>query len=130
MREISLPRIAILHTWINTQDEGWYRIAFDSLKVPYDYISTQDVAKDGSLRSKYDVIVFPPVSSSPQDIVNGLPPGPAIPWKKSELTPNLGVDETDDIRPGMGFVGVAESKKICGRWRIADYSSRNSGMGS
>jgi hypothetical protein len=112
LREMQLPRIAILHTWLNTQDEGWYRIAFDSLKVPYDYISTQDVAKDGSLRSKYDVIVFPPVSFSPQDIVNGLPPGPAIPWKKSELTPNLGVDETDDIRPGLGFVGIENLKKF------------------
>ncbi|HSE39388.1 MAG TPA: hypothetical protein VLH08_01370, partial [Acidobacteriota bacterium] len=111
-REISIPKIAILHTWLNTQDEGWYRLAFDSLGVPYDYISTQDVSADSALRSKYDVIVFPPVGYSPQDIVNGLPDGPPIPWKKTELTPNLGVDETDNIRPGMGYSGVANLKKF------------------
>ncbi len=111
-RELSAPKIAILHTWLNTQDEGWYRLALESLGVPYEYISTQDVANDAVLRSKYDVIIFPPVSFGPQDIVNGLPDGPPIPWKKSELTPNLGVDETENMRPGMGFSGVANLKKF------------------
>jgi hypothetical protein len=111
-RELTAPRIAIMHTWLNTQDEGWYRLAFESLGVPYDYISTQDVAADSALNSKYDVIIFPPVSFNPQDIVNGLPDGPPIPWKKSELTPNLGVDETENIRPGMGYSGVANLKKF------------------
>ncbi|MFZ2491990.1 MAG: M14 family zinc carboxypeptidase [Thermoanaerobaculia bacterium] len=104
--ELRVPRIALMHTWIRTQDEGWWRIALESLGVPYDYISTQDVSKIGDLRQRYDVILFPPSGSSPQDIVNGLPPGPALPWKKTELTPNLGVDETDDMRPGLGHVGV------------------------
>ena len=37
-------------------------------------------------------------------LVNGRPMiGPAVPWKKSARTPNLGgYDETDDIRPGWG----------------------------
>jgi hypothetical protein len=104
--ELVLPRIAILHTWTDTQDEGWYRIAFDQLKVPYAYISTQVVAATPDLRSRYDVIVFPP-TSDPREIVAGLPPGPPLPWKESELTPNLGVDSTDDMRPGLGIAGVA-----------------------
>jgi hypothetical protein len=29
-----------------------------------------------------------------------------MPWKKTELTPNMGIDETDDIRPGLGWNGV------------------------
>ena len=41
-------RIAILHTWQNTQTEGWWRQAFDVLQIPYDYISTQDVAKNAT----------------------------------------------------------------------------------
>ena len=53
-------RIALLHTWLSTQDEGWWRLSFDRLKIPYDYISTQDVAQDSNLNAKYDVIVFPP----------------------------------------------------------------------
>jgi hypothetical protein len=112
-QEIPLRRIAILHTWLDTQDEGWYRLTLDDLKVPYDYISTQDVATITDLRSKYDVIIFPPVDAAPQDIVNGYPSGPKLPWKKSDLTPNLGViDETEDMRPGMGFSGVQNIKKF------------------
>jgi len=103
------PRIALLHTWISTQDEGWWRLALESMKVPYDYISTQDASAIADLRERYDVILFPPVGGSratPQDLVNGYPPGPPLPWKKTELTPNLGVDETDDMRPGLGLSGV------------------------
>ena len=40
------PRVAILHTWQGTQTEGWWRLGFDKQHVPYDYISTQVVAKD------------------------------------------------------------------------------------
>src|SRR3712207_6924983 len=37
---------------------SWWRMAFDKLGVPYDYISTQDAARDSNLNAKYDVIVF------------------------------------------------------------------------
>ncbi|HET8799232.1 MAG TPA: hypothetical protein VFO89_16195, partial [Thermoanaerobaculia bacterium] len=107
------PRIALMHTWITTQDEGWWRLALESMGVPYDYISTQDVSADASLRAKYDVILFPPVGRSPQDLVNGYAPGPPLPWKKTDLTPNLGVpDETDDMRPGLGLSGVANLQRF------------------
>lgn len=112
IHEMSLPRIAILHTWLDTQDEGWFRLAFESMKVPYEYISTQDVAVTPDLKSKYDVIVFPPADAESHDIVNGMPDGPAIPWKKTELTPNLGVDETDNMRPGLGMNGVQSLRKF------------------
>jgi len=104
-----LPRIALMHAWHRTQDEGWYRLALESLGAKYDYISTQDVSAMPDLYARYDVIIFPPVGSqvTPQDIVNGYPPGPPLPWKKTELTPNLGgLDETDDMRPGLGLSGV------------------------
>ncbi|MGA7615553.1 MAG: M14 family zinc carboxypeptidase [Thermoanaerobaculia bacterium] len=117
-RPLEMPRIAMLHTWIGTQNEGWYRYAFDEMGVPYDEISTQDVGRDPGLLDRYDVIVFPPVGwgADPQTIVNGMPPGPPIPWKKSDLTPNLGViDSTDDIRPGLGIAGVANLQKFVER---------------
>ncbi|HEV2017896.1 MAG TPA: M14 family zinc carboxypeptidase [Gemmatimonadaceae bacterium] len=101
------PRIALMHTWLNTQTEGWWRQAFDFLHIPYDYISVQDVARDQNLNAKYDVILFPPGGGSPQSIVAGMPMWRnPMPWKKTELTPNIGVDETDDIRPGLGLKGV------------------------
>jgi hypothetical protein len=48
------------------------------------------------------------------DIINGLPMwNNAMPWKKSDLTPNLQVlDSTDDIRPGLGYEGLAHLKKF------------------
>ena len=36
-----------------------------------------------------------------------------MPWKKSDLTPNLGrIDSTDDIRPGLGYGGLENLKKF------------------
>ncbi|HXG95111.1 MAG TPA: M14 family zinc carboxypeptidase [Blastocatellia bacterium] len=107
---VKAPRIAIMHTWLATQDEGWWRMAFDQLNIPYDYISTQTAAKESDLRSKYDVIIFAPVGrGNPIAIVEGMPTwGNPLPWKKTELTPNLGrIDSTDDMRPGLGWSGVA-----------------------
>ena len=101
-------RVAILHTWANTQTEGWWRQAFDFNEIPFDYISTQDVAKTANLRAKYDVILFPPTFGAPQQIITGLPKWRnAMPWKKTAETPNLGgTDETDDVRDGLTFQGV------------------------
>jgi hypothetical protein len=112
---IGVPRIAILHTWTNTQNEGWYRIEFDRLQVPYSYISDQVVRTTSNLHEKYDVIIFPPLNGSAQAIVNGIPMrGDPIPWKQSDLTPNLGSspDQTDDMRGGMGLAGVMNLQKF------------------
>jgi hypothetical protein len=106
---IKAPRIAMMHTWLSTQDEGWWRLEFDRLKVPFSYISTQDVAQEANLNAKYDVIIFAPVGrGNPQQIISGMPMfGNPLPWKRSELTPNLGgIDETDDMRPGLGWIGL------------------------
>ncbi len=106
---VRAPRVALLHTWLTTQTEGWWRQAFDDAHVPYTYISTQQVAKDDNLNAKYDVIVFPPVGRGTEAIVNGMPMwGNPLPWKKTPETPNLGSeDQTDDMRPGLGWTGVA-----------------------
>ncbi len=107
--DLAVPRIAILHTWTNTQNEGWYRIEFDRLQIPYSYISDQVIRNTPTLREKYDVILFPPINGSAQAIVNGIPMrGDPIPWKQSSITPNMGLspDQTDDVRGGMGLPGV------------------------
>ena len=103
------PRVALVHTWLTTQTEGWWRQAFDDAEVPYTYISTQQIAKDDTLNTKFDVIVFPPVGRGPEAIVSGMPMwGNPLPWKKTPETPNLGSeDQTDDMRPGLGWSGVA-----------------------
>jgi hypothetical protein len=112
---VAAPRIAMMHTWLATQTEGWWRYTFDSEGVPFDYISTQTAAKNDDLRAKYDVIVFAPVSrASATDIIDGLPMwNNALPWEKTDLTPNLGnTDTTPDMRPGLGYDGLAHLKKF------------------
>jgi len=110
---VRAARVALVHTWLSTQTEGWWREAFDNLGVPYDYISTQTISKMDDLNAKYDVILFPPVgfASSPTAIINGLPHewGNPLPWKNTPETPNLvgKNDSTDDMRPGLGWDGVA-----------------------
>ncbi|HTF37885.1 MAG TPA: M14 family zinc carboxypeptidase, partial [Blastocatellia bacterium] len=71
--EMAAARIAIVHTWTNTQNEGWFRIEFDRLQIPYSYISDHVIRDTPNLRDKYDVILFPPVGGSAQGIVNGTP---------------------------------------------------------
>jgi hypothetical protein len=110
-----LPRIALMHTWLDTQTEGWWRMALDQLGVHYDYISTQDAARTSDLRAKYDVIVFAPIGgASLRSIVDGLPMwGKPQPWQTTALTPNLGrIDSTPDIRPGLGETGLANIKRF------------------
>lgn len=103
------PRIGYVHSWLSTQDEGWWRLALDRLGIPYDYISTQTVAMAADLRAKYDVLLFPPVGRPPQQVVAGLPLwGNPLPWQTTTQTPNLGrEDSTEDMRPGLGWAGLA-----------------------
>jgi hypothetical protein len=111
---IRAARVAFVHTWLSTQTEGWWRLALDDLKIPYDYVSTQTIAKMDDLSAKYDVILFPPVGyfSGPTAIINGMPTawGNPLPWKNTPLTPNLvgKNDSTEDMRPGLGWDGLAK----------------------
>jgi hypothetical protein len=117
---IPVARIALVHTWTDTQNEGWFRLAFDRSGVNYQYISTSVVRDTPDLRSKYDVILIPPVRGGAAAILNGIPKrtladgsdfGGPIPWEKTALTPNLGlIDHTEDIRGGLGFEGLSHLK--------------------
>lgn len=108
--ELDVPRIGYVHAWQRTQDEGWVRGSLDYYKIPYTYFADQKL-REGNLRAKYDVIIFPHVGGDAQAQVNGiamtgdLP----LPYRKTDETPNLGgIDESDDIRGGMGLEGLFE----------------------
>jgi hypothetical protein len=112
--DLDLPRIGYIHSWTRTQDEGWWRAALDTFGVPYTYFADQKL-RDGNLRSKYDVLIFPHVGGSAVSQVNGMPrTGSApLPYKKTPETPNLAyVDSSDDIRGGMGVEGLVELAKF------------------
>ncbi len=112
--ELTAPRIGYLHSWLRTQDEGWWRAAFDRYGIPYTYFADIKV-REGGLREKYDVIIYPTVGVGAKEQVvgvamNGNVP---IPYKKTDMTPNLGAnDSADDIRGGLGVDGLAELKKF------------------
>ena len=112
--EMKIPRIGYVHSWSRTQDEGWVRAALDTYNVPYTYFADQKL-REGNLRSKYDVIIFPHTGGTLQTMLNGIPMtgSEPIPYRKSELTPNLGAnDSSDDIRGGMGLEGLSELEKF------------------
>src|SRR4029077_12866820 len=83
--EMTVPRIGYVHSWSRTQDEGWVRAALDHYGVPYTYFADQKL-RDGNLRSKYDVIIFPHVGGTSASQINGIPMTGTekLPYKKSE----------------------------------------------
>src|SRR5262245_58026523 len=112
--DLDIPRIGYIHSWTRTQDEGWWRAALDTYGVPYTYFADQKL-KDGNLRAKYDVLIFPHVGGSAVSQVNGMPMTgkTPLPYKKSAEFPNLAyIDSSDDIRGGMGVEGLVELVKF------------------
>lgn len=107
------PRIAVMHTWQTTQTEGWIRVGFDEVGVPYDYISVHEVRDNPRLRDSYDVIVFGPSSGNALSIVNGMQGAEPMPWMETEITPNIGaVDSTEDMRGGLELEGVVNLRNF------------------
>src|SRR5689334_18533418 len=117
--DLDIPRIGYVHSWTRTQDEGWVRAAFDHYGVPYTYFGEPKL-KEGNLRAKYDVIVWPhggtPFGVNPQAgfgggrgaaADSGKPaPNVAIPYKRTAEFTALGYpDSTDDIRGAVGAEG-------------------------
>jgi hypothetical protein len=105
-------RIAILHSWTSTQTEGWWRQAFDTYQIPYDYIDPKAIRDTANLRAKYDVIIFGPGGS--QGAVEGTPLWQTpTPYQNTVDTPNIGTwAQTDDTRIGMGLEGLLNLRKF------------------
>ena len=108
--------VAYIHTWNNTQDEGWVRYAFDYMGIPYTYLADQRFA-DTKLLDNYDVVIFPSAGTTAQALLATKPTtGKPIPWKKTAKTPNLGTpDSTDDTRGSMGLDGVMALERFISR---------------
>ncbi len=113
LHDIVLPRIAIYHTWYNTQDEGWSRFTFDQRGIPYTNIDKDDL-KAGGLRAKFDVILIPRVRGGASDFIHEIDKkfGP-LPFTKTAEFPSHGTpDATNDMTGGPGFEGVAQLKQF------------------
>jgi len=108
--ELDMPRIAMLHTWTRTQDEGWARFTLDQQGVEYDYIGEERIGNMGRLRDSYDVILFPHqgAGNTARRIFEGVDPelGP-LPYTRTAEYPTHGFpDSSPDMVGGMGFEGL------------------------
>ncbi len=105
-----LPRIALLHSWRNTQDDGSIRLTLDGMGVPYTYFPETRLG-EGELASRFDVILFPEQGrgSTAREIFEGVDPGDgALSYMPSEDFPSLGYPASaEDITGGMGYEGLA-----------------------
>lgn len=106
-------KIALVHTWTSTQDEGWARLALEGMGVAYDYVSVHAIRDTADLKTKYDLILIPQTGGGAQTLVNGLQGPDPIPWRATAEYPNLGgPDATDDIRGGLDLTGVANLQRF------------------
>ena len=106
--DLNIPRIGYVHSWSRTQDEGWVRAALDTYGIPYNYFGDVKL-RDGNLRQKYDVIIFPHVGGSAESMVNGIAKRGTtpLPYRKTKQFPSFGTpDSASDIRGGMGVEGL------------------------
>jgi hypothetical protein len=117
---VSAPRVGIVHNWQNTQNDGWFRIAFDELKIPYTYVADTWLRENSNLREKFDVLILPPLggggAAGLSSVIRGLAMrGGPRPWQNTDDTPNFvapGLDSTADIRGGLGYQGLANLERF------------------
>ncbi|GAA4397847.1 M14 family metallopeptidase [Nibrella viscosa] len=111
--EVSLPRVAIYHSWYYTQDEGWARYTFEQRGIPYTSIH-KDHLKAGDLRKKFDVILIPRLVGSAANFIHEIDRkyGP-LPYTKTAEFPAHGFpDATSDMTGGPGFEGLQQLKQF------------------
>jgi hypothetical protein len=111
--KIALPRIAIYHSWYDTQDAGWSRFTFEQRGIPYTSIN-KDHLKEGGLKKKFDVILIPRTGGSVSDFINEMDKkfGP-LPYTKTAAYPSHGFpDSTNDLTGGPGFEGMGQLRQF------------------
>jgi hypothetical protein len=93
-------------------------MALEQMGVPFTYLSTQRLREPGLL-DRFDVVVFPHVSSAPvaggERPPDGRPGDPVA--RLGPSTPSLAgsPDSTGDLRPGLGYDGLAALQRFVAR---------------
>lgn len=115
MHEADLPRVAVLHSWISTQNAGWVRYSLDEAGVPFTFLAKDEI-RQGALRDKYDAIIVPAFGGHTtfKDVLAGIDTKwSPLAYQTSTETPNLGhLLSSPDITGGIGFEGMAEIEKF------------------
>lgn len=110
--ESKVPRLAVWHTWADTEAVGWIRYVLDREKIPYTYIRDDDV-RAGRLMERFDIILFGHNYLDLQDQIQGIDKkfGPMA-YTKTKDFPSLGVpDASEDITGGIGWSGMANLER-------------------
>ncbi len=110
---VTLPRVAIYHTWYSTQDEGWSRYTFEQRGIPYTSIDKDDL-RAGELRKRFDVILIPRTGGNTSMFIHEIEKkfGP-MPYTKTPEFPSHGYpDSTPDMTGGPGFAGMEQLKQF------------------
>jgi hypothetical protein len=111
VHEMDLPRVAVYHSWIATQNAGWARYSLDRDEVPYTLVSKDDV-RQGNLRESFDVLIAPALwgrTTLAQLIAGVNEKWSPLPYETTKETPSLGhIMESEDITGGLGFIGMEE----------------------
>src|SRR5207244_6343568 len=113
---LAAPRIALVHNWQNTQNDGWFRIPMDELKVPYTYVADTWLRETQNLREKFEVIILPPMGGGGpaglSAVLRGLPiRGDPRPWKNSAETPNFVRSEERRVGKEDRYRGETEAEE-------------------
>jgi hypothetical protein len=113
--DLDIPRIAVFHTWLYTQDSGWARYTFDRWSIPYTLINKDDV-RDGNLRAYYDVILIPDTGHwlPPKRVIHGIGDDwSPIPYPVGGASSQgEAIDRSEDITGGIGFAGLVEIEEF------------------
>ncbi|HIG43337.1 MAG: M14 family zinc carboxypeptidase [bacterium] len=115
MHPLDLPRIAVLHSWVSTQNAGWVRYSLDEASVPFTLLAKGELKK-GNLRDKYDVILVPAFRANTtfKDVLAGVDTKwSPLAYTQSQMSPNIGhLLSSEDITGGIGFSGMMEIEKF------------------
>jgi len=106
-----VPRVALYKSWNASMDEGWTRWVFEQLGVSYVTV-TDSVIRQGSLRSRFDVVLLP--SETENAIVAGRRPNSA----PAQYTGGLGREGTEALRAFLADGGTVIALDEASRFAI------------
>ncbi|WP_340113999.1 M14 family zinc carboxypeptidase [Maribellus mangrovi] len=106
-RKIQLPRIAVYHSWTNTQAEGWVRYTLEQKGIPYTSINKDDLNRR-ALNEDFNVIIIPHQYGDLNGFINGVDDrfGPLAYTKTDEFPSHGFPDSSEDITGGPGHFGL------------------------
>jgi hypothetical protein len=109
---VATPRVAVVHDWRSTQNEGWLRVGLDEYGIPYDYVSVHAIRDTPDLKDRWDVILMGPTGNA-MSVLTGLEGDEPILWAPTEHTPNIGrQDATADMRGGVELQGILNLERF------------------